>query len=311
MSINSIITKLQNANAIGRSNLSTKGVNLPETATTYGIMQSIADVIGGCVEFTSIVVNEDDTITLTEWNGNTHTMGWIYNDGKITDLIYDHKVIPLVYEGDNLVAVDGTLVNVSNIPANDNIMIFKEIDGYNRPTVVDLTQWKPASFGYNESVYVNSKCVPAHTFHNGNGYGMYINVNRFILPKGINAVSNQGFYFCSQWVYSADDFDMSELVLIGDKAFAYCSSLGIANLNLPKLKKMGSEAFSGVLAANNNLVSGDVVLGSKGNPVTSIGASAFKFQDNITSISVYTEDCAELANAPWGVENATIIYFSA
>ena len=311
MSINSIISQIQNANALGRSNLSLKGVNLSETATTYEIMQSIADVTGGEVEFTNIVYNEDNTITLTDKDGTTHTMVCTYDGDRLLSVTYDGEYVSLSYEGDTLVAVGGTDIDLSNAPSNDNIMIFKEVDSYSRPMVVDLTQWTPASFGYNESVYVNSKCVPAHTFHNGNGYGMYINVNRFVLPKGINAVSNQGFYYCGNWVYSADDFDMSELTLIGDKAFAYCSSLGIVNLNLPKLKKMGSEAFSGVLAANNSLVTGDVVLGSPGNPVTSVGSSAFKFQDNITSITVYTEGGAELTYAPWGAENATINYISA
>lgn len=187
-------------------------------------------------------------------------------------------------------------ISLINSPSGDNGIAFSEADGYKRPTVVDLRGWTPASFGDNGSVYVSSKTVPAHAFYNGNSYGMFTAVKRFILPEGINAVSNQGFYYCNRWVYSADDFDMSELIFIGDKAFAYCTSLGIASLNLPKLKRMGSEAFSGVLASNNSLVTGEVVLGSPGNPVEGIGSSAFKYQSNITSITVYTENGAELAS---------------
>ena len=45
--IQEIKTKLLNANALGRTNLAEKGVELPETATTYEIMRKIAEIVSG------------------------------------------------------------------------------------------------------------------------------------------------------------------------------------------------------------------------------------------------------------------------
>jgi hypothetical protein len=45
--IKQIKTQIENANALGRKNLTDKGVSVEETATTYDIMKSIADVSGG------------------------------------------------------------------------------------------------------------------------------------------------------------------------------------------------------------------------------------------------------------------------
>lgn len=45
--IKQIKTQIENANALGIANLTEKGVTIPETATTYDIMKSIADVSGG------------------------------------------------------------------------------------------------------------------------------------------------------------------------------------------------------------------------------------------------------------------------
>ena len=42
--------RISSANALGRQNLSDKGVNVPDDATTYDIMQSIAEISGGGTE---------------------------------------------------------------------------------------------------------------------------------------------------------------------------------------------------------------------------------------------------------------------
>ena len=45
--IQDLKTQILNANALGRTNLANKGVELPETATTYEIMSKIAEISGG------------------------------------------------------------------------------------------------------------------------------------------------------------------------------------------------------------------------------------------------------------------------
>ena len=45
--IQEIKTKLLNANALGRQNLTDKGIEIPESATTYEIMSKISEISGG------------------------------------------------------------------------------------------------------------------------------------------------------------------------------------------------------------------------------------------------------------------------
>lgn len=47
--------KINSINELGRANLAEKGVDIPESATTYEIMQSIAEVSSGGASYTSVV----------------------------------------------------------------------------------------------------------------------------------------------------------------------------------------------------------------------------------------------------------------
>lgn len=107
--------QIENANALGIQNLSDKGVDISASATTYEIMQSIADVQGGGAEYTSIVFSENNTITLTDTGGVVHTMVCDYAEGKLVSASYDGKEISLTYDGEDLIGVGGTVVNLSNV----------------------------------------------------------------------------------------------------------------------------------------------------------------------------------------------------
>lgn len=81
--------------------------------------QAILDIVGdGDViigaDYTNIVYNEDDTITLTDKDGVEHTMSCTYADGKLIDVIYDGKAVNLTYSGDRLVKVGKTAVDMAN-----------------------------------------------------------------------------------------------------------------------------------------------------------------------------------------------------
>lgn len=115
--IQQLKTQIENANALGITNLAEKGVELPETATTYEIMSKIAEVSGSGTEYTSIVYNTDNTITLTDKDGAIHTMSCTYEDGKLIGATYDGKAVDLTYNGDVLVNVGNTVVDVANAPA--------------------------------------------------------------------------------------------------------------------------------------------------------------------------------------------------
>lgn len=54
-SANDLKQQIVNANALGRTNLAEKGVELPETATTYEIMQGIKEVSGGAKSYADAI----------------------------------------------------------------------------------------------------------------------------------------------------------------------------------------------------------------------------------------------------------------
>lgn len=84
--------------------------------------QAILDIVGGSevdgggVTYTNIVYNEDNTIALTDKDGVEHTMECEYTDGKLTSVKYDGKKVDLTYEGDALVKVGKTAIDVANAP---------------------------------------------------------------------------------------------------------------------------------------------------------------------------------------------------
>ena len=118
--IQDLKTQIENVNALGRTNLAEKGVEVSADATTYGIMQAIAEIVGssgsGGVSYTNIVYNTDNTITLTDKDGAIHTMSCTYEDGKLIGVTYDGKAVDLTYNGDALVKVGKTAVDVANAP---------------------------------------------------------------------------------------------------------------------------------------------------------------------------------------------------
>ncbi len=76
--------------------------------------QAILDIVsGGGTNYESIVYNEDNTITLTDKDGVIHTMECEYTDGKLTSVKYDGKAVELTYDGDVLIKVGKTAVNVN------------------------------------------------------------------------------------------------------------------------------------------------------------------------------------------------------
>lgn len=86
--------------------------------------QAILDIVGGGdviigADYTNIVYNEDDTITLTDKDGVEHTMECEYTDGKLTSVKYDGKKVNLTYDGDVLVKVGKTAVDMANAQTSE------------------------------------------------------------------------------------------------------------------------------------------------------------------------------------------------
>ncbi len=114
VSVQELKTQIENANALGIANLTGKGVEIPGSATTYEIMQSIAQIIGGGVRYTDIVYNTDDTITLTDADGAEHTMACGYEEGKLVSISFDGKPVELTYLNSTLEKIGRTNINLNN-----------------------------------------------------------------------------------------------------------------------------------------------------------------------------------------------------
>ena len=75
-----LIDAINTNNTLGRQNLSDKGVELPETATTYDIMSAIAEIEGGGTEYTNILPK-----TTIDLANNGETEGWIMGMATVDD----------------------------------------------------------------------------------------------------------------------------------------------------------------------------------------------------------------------------------
>lgn len=124
-----------------------------------------------------------------------------------------------------------------------------------------------------------------------------------VMLLNTTTINNYAFYNCP--LLETVIFPENSAVTIGLSAFYSDSNL--TAINIPKLKSIGSSAFGSCTRLK------DVVLGSKGNPVTSIHANSFNFcSSEDMKISIYVEDpSVPLANQPWGALNATIEYLKA
>lgn len=121
--IKKLKTQVENANALGVANLNKKGVEISKGATTFEIMQCIAEIVGSGFQYTNIIYNDDNTIILTDKDGTEHTMTCTYYDDKLISLTYDGKKVELTYAGDDLVRVNDTNIDFLNAPFKDPVVI--------------------------------------------------------------------------------------------------------------------------------------------------------------------------------------------
>ena len=73
---------------------------------------------GDCIQYKSITYNTDNTITLIDSEDVEHTMSCTYEDGKITSITLDNEEIKLSYDGDSLIAIEDTVMDLSKTPIN-------------------------------------------------------------------------------------------------------------------------------------------------------------------------------------------------
>ena len=235
--------------------------------------------------------------------------------------------IPIVGSWDVSAAQDGSITaTLYELAAN---MYWLDIAGSG-----DLISYASASarpfHAYRGKIYVVSlpktiTKIGVNFFHSFNKTN-FINCNF----NGVTEVSNNAFYRCYRLLFEPTS---NVLTTVGTDAFTSCSysfiSSGFENvINFPGGSSIG--VFTGISAPNKFLkiqtVGGDggivfnnirdkkfnnIIFGSEGNPVASISSVAFQSCEQVTSITVYTENGMELPNAPFGATNATVTFLPA
>lgn len=161
-----------------------------------------------------------------------------------------------------------------------------------------------------------------HTFKNAS----FVNCNF----NGVTEVSKNAFYSCYYLVFNPNS---NALTTVGTDSFTTCiysvinngfenvidfpggSEFGVfTGMSAPtkflKMRTVGGDA--GIVFNNiQNKSFNNIIFGSEGNPVTSISSKAFHACEQVTSITVYTENGMELPNAPFGATNATVTFLPA
>jgi hypothetical protein len=141
-----------------------------------------------------------------------------------------------------------------------------------------------------------------------------VNVN---IPNSVTSINHFAFSWCG---YLALTSLPNTITSIGNSAFSSCWRLALTSLP-NTITSIGNSAFSSCMQlALTTLPSGLTAIGSQafynctsltnitflGTPTT-INSNAFQNCTNLTTIHVPWQE-GEVANAPWGATNATIIY---
>ena len=101
--------------------------------------QAILDIVsGGGVEYTSIICNDDNTVTLTDKNGVVHTMECEFDNHKLTLIKYDDVELVLTYDGDVLVSIGETEVDFSAIEPEEWLECIQTLVGDVTPIQEEL-----------------------------------------------------------------------------------------------------------------------------------------------------------------------------
>lgn len=75
----------------------------------------------GGVQYTDIVYNDDNTVTLTDTSGVEHTISCVYENNRLLSMTYDGKEVVTVYDNGKLVGVGETEVDIANAPLDNTL----------------------------------------------------------------------------------------------------------------------------------------------------------------------------------------------
>jgi hypothetical protein len=129
----SLKSKIENANKLGRENLTKKYVKVEDSETTHEIMKHIEEIeqnvylpenptpeeptpeepfIPPVFEYKNVIYNSDNTISFIDKDDLEHTMKCTYENGKMIEIDFDGGNIELLYDGDELVGIGDTIIDL-------------------------------------------------------------------------------------------------------------------------------------------------------------------------------------------------------
>ena len=119
------------------------------------------------VQYTDIIYNDDDTVTLIDTNGNEHIIACTYENNRLMSMTYDGKEVMTIYDYGDLVAVGETEVDVANAPLDNTIEALIDKSGVLDSTegtvedkvgaLIDKASWEKAVlYRFNSSTSIDS-----------------------------------------------------------------------------------------------------------------------------------------------------------
>lgn len=94
--------------------------------------QAILDIVSGDGSggdnYESIVYNADNSITLTDKDGTEHHMLCAYEEDMLIGVTYDGKAVKLSYDGDVLVSVGKSSVDMNKAPCTNTVACKRTIE---------------------------------------------------------------------------------------------------------------------------------------------------------------------------------------
>ena len=189
---------------------------------------------GGGVEYSSIIHNDDNTVTLTETNGTEHTMACEYDGDKLISITYDGETIELTYDGDVLVAIGGMSVDMSNAPADTRL---KELVEGTLTELVDDTITTVGGYSFYNSPLQKidlSNCITVAK----SGFNNATNLTSLNLPN-CTTVGDTAFYGCT----ILERIDLGSVTKIGTKSFYNCKALTTLIIRTNQVAKMTETTY--------------------------------------------------------------------
>lgn len=168
-------------------------------------------------------------------------------------------------------------------------------------TGIPITNIPGQTFHYHSNIVIET--LPETISSMGyNSFGECKKLGLTKIPDSLKALTGTNFISSGDLKFNT----LNNIIWLGTNVFQHASFL-VEELSCPKLKTTGNFSFGNISGLKK------IILGSPGNPMTSIAVNTFNPSPSINIINIYVNNPANpgLVGAPWGATNATITYLQA